>query len=149
MHGVLRAGGSVEAQEEPYRIKMVSNGAPGPEAPLNHDDFLYALGASVGDGGVNRPADVAMLKARLRELGYDWLPAGDVMDTTTIAAIRLFQSIVAGRESVVGDGRIDVPAPSSTSAYVWLQAENAPRWTRLDAGSRSRARTVHERLRGL
>lgn len=133
MQGVLRQGGTIEAQDAPYRVKLVSAGT---DEPLNSDDYAYSLGASVGRGGVNRPEDVLVVKARLRELGYSWVSEGDRMDQDTIGAIRLFQSAIHGQETVDGDARIDVPAPTATSLYRWLQADNAPRWSQLGAGSR-------------
>jgi 3D (Asp-Asp-Asp) domain-containing protein len=41
------------------------------------------------------------------------------------------QSILAGRNRVRGDGRVDVPG----ATYTWLQASNAPRWQMMPAGS--------------
>lgn len=99
----------------------LGSGAP---APLT-------LGASVGDGGRNVGADVRALKDQLISLGYNWLTSNATMDAATMRTIRLFQSIIAGRNSVSGDGRIDVPG----TTYGWLRAANAPRWQLMPAGS--------------
>lgn len=83
------------------------------------------LRGSVGLGGVNHAQDVRAIKQRLHTLGYTWVdPASGTIDTGTVAAIRLFQSIISGRSTVAGDGRIDVGA----FTHQWLQAANAPRW---------------------
>ncbi len=92
----------------------------------------FNISSSVGRRGMNRPADVKAVKARLQELGYDW--AGDPNDGQlkdgTIFAIRLFQSIIYGASSTNNaDGRVDV----NGFTLSWLQAENAPRWVAMPA----------------
>jgi N-acetylmuramoyl-L-alanine amidase len=91
----------------------------------------FTLSASVGDGGRNVAADVRALKEHLISLGYNWLVLNSTMDAATMRMIRLFQSIIAGRNSVSGDGRVDVPG----TTYGWLRAANAPRWQLMPAGS--------------
>lgn len=103
--------------------------APDPAIPAGAIELRLA--GSVGRGGSNRSEDVIAVKQRLVDLGYDWLTADADVDAETIATIRLFQSIVAGRHSVGGDGRIDV----DRSTHRWLRARNAPRWTRQPVGS--------------
>jgi len=84
-----------------------------------------SLQGSVGNGGVNHAQNVKAIKQRLHTLGYDWVdPAKSTVDTGTMAAIRLFQSIISGRSTVAGDGRVDVGG----FTHQWLQASNAPRW---------------------
>ncbi|MEH1872859.1 glucosaminidase domain-containing protein [Nostoc sp.] len=87
---------------------------------------LIKLGGSVGIGGVNKADDVKAIKARLYELGYTWV--GDFnsadRDRGLFDAIKLFQSIIAGRSTLNGDGRVDVGG----TTHRWLQAANAPRW---------------------
>ncbi|TAH52266.1 MAG: hypothetical protein EYC68_08170 [Chloroflexota bacterium] len=92
---------------------------------------VFELSASVGRSGVNHPTDILALKERLHELGFDWLALNESMDADTIQTIKLFQSIINGRQSVQGDGRVDVPGPS----YAWLRASNAPHWQVMPAGS--------------
>lgn len=82
------------------------------------------LSGSVGKGGVNKKDDVLAVKQRLRDLGYTWITTTNSVDTGTIQAIRLFQSIIAGHNTIRGDGRIDLGGPT----HQWLQAKNAPRW---------------------
>jgi len=97
-----------------------------PEAPNPSGSIVINLSGSVGIGGVNKPEDVRVVKKRLHDLGYNWV--GDrnsaSMNTGTVQAIKLFQSIIAGRSTVAGDGRVDVGGPT----HGWLQADNAPHW---------------------
>ncbi|WP_375512516.1 glucosaminidase domain-containing protein [uncultured Nostoc sp.] len=87
---------------------------------------VIKLGGSVGIGGVNKADDVKAIKARLHELGYRWVgdPNSANRDRGLFDAIKLFQSIIAGRSTVNGDGRVDVGGIT----HRWLQAANAPRW---------------------
>ncbi|NEU82110.1 glucosaminidase domain-containing protein [Nostoc sp. UIC 10630] len=87
---------------------------------------VIKLDGSVGIGGVNKAADVKAIKARLYELGYKWVgdPDSADRDRGLFDAIKLFQSIIAGRSTVNGDGRVDVGGIT----HRWLQAANAPRW---------------------
>ncbi|MEB3311870.1 MAG: glucosaminidase domain-containing protein [Snowella sp.] len=84
------------------------------------------LSGSVGQGGVNRPADKLAIKKRLHELGFTFVgnPTDPSLNTGFIQAIKLFQSIIAGRSTLAGDGRVDV----NGTTHLWLQAANAPRW---------------------
>jgi peptidoglycan hydrolase-like protein with peptidoglycan-binding domain len=83
------------------------------------------ISESVGQGGSNRPDDVRAVQQRLAELGFNFFGAIDgTVSPGFLMAIRLFQSIIAGRHSVSGDGRID---PAQTTLR-FLQASNAPRW---------------------
>ena len=87
---------------------------------------------SVGMNGANNAADVKLVKARLIELGFNWLTDDDVMGPTTIKTIRLFQAIKNGRNQVnlLGhDGRVD----PGGDTHKWLNAENAPRWMQMKA----------------
>jgi hypothetical protein len=89
---------------------------------------------SVGLGGANNSADVRAVKARLIELGFDWLTDDDVMGPTTAKAIKLFQAIKNGRNQVNiqgNDGRID----PGGDTLKWLNADNAPRWMQMPPGS--------------
>ncbi len=87
---------------------------------------VIKLGGSVGIGGVNKADDVKPIKARLHELGYKWVgdPNSADRDRGLFDAIKLFQSIIAGRSTINGDGRVDVGGIT----HRWLQAANAPRW---------------------
>jgi hypothetical protein len=88
--------------------------------------IVINLSGSVGSGGVNKEADVKAVKQRLQDLGYTWVgdPNNKTITTGTIQAIKLFQSIIAGRSTLAGDGRIDLGGPT----HRWLQAKNAPHW---------------------
>lgn len=97
------------------------------ETPNPSGKVTIKLTKSVGVGVVNKNnEEVKAVKQRLRDLGYNWVgnPNSITIDTGTVKAIKLFQSIIAGRSTVAGDGRIDVGG----FTHRWLQAENAPRW---------------------
>lgn len=96
--------------------------AHGPVDPL-------PLEGSVGENGDNHGDDVVRVRERLVALGYDWLDVGSTCDDELIAAIRLFQSITAGRRTVAGDGLIEV----NRRTHRWLRALNAPRWQLMTA----------------
>lgn len=85
---------------------------------------------SVGQGGVNAPGDVAKVRARLVELGLDWIGGATTAGPEFIKAIRLFQAIKEGLDVVSGtkiDGRVD----PNGETLKWLNAVNAPRWVRM------------------
>lgn len=80
---------------------------------------------SVGRGGVNAVEDVRAVKVRLKELGFGFFPVDGVADSGLMAAIRLFQSILSGRNTVGDvDGRIDVGGRTIR----FMNADNAPGW---------------------
>ncbi len=83
-----------------------------------------SLIGSVGRGGANNSEDVRKVKSRLHELGFNWIGSSNSVNTGTIQAIQLFQSIIVGRSNVLGDGRVD---PDGLTLD-WLRANNAPRW---------------------
>ncbi|HEX7313355.1 MAG TPA: peptidoglycan-binding domain-containing protein [Pyrinomonadaceae bacterium] len=97
---------------------------------------------SVGLGAVNNSADVKAVKARLIELGFDWLTADDIMGPTTVKAIKLFQAIKNGRNQVNlgSDGRVD----PGGDTLKWLNADNAPRWIQMPQGSAAEGFHNHE-----
>lgn len=117
---------AVKLQTEPCGAQKAAEKKPpastGKAVPL-------ALTGSVGAGGDNVKADVKRVRERLVALGFDWLEVKETSDDTFVAAIRLFQSIVGGRQTVSGDGRVD----KDGDAHKWLQASNAPRWQLLTA----------------
>lgn len=92
----------------------------------------FALTVSVGSGGENRERDVRALQQRFVDLGYDWLAVDGISGPNLQRVINLVQSIKAGRNTLSGDGRVDVPGPT----YGWLRASNAPRWQLVPEGSR-------------
>eukprot|EP00163_Fabomonas_tropica_P026973 TRINITY_DN50_c0_g1_i5.p1 TRINITY_DN50_c0_g1~~TRINITY_DN50_c0_g1_i5.p1 ORF type:complete len:627 (+),score=210.93 TRINITY_DN50_c0_g1_i5:128-2008(+) len=81
--------------------------------------FYHGVKESVGSGGVNNAADVAMVKNRLNQLGFR---AGSTSEM--ISSIKLFQTIIKGETKMAGDGRVD-PGGATDS---WLGAANAPGW---------------------
>ena len=96
------------------------------ETPQPSGAVTINLSGSVGSGGVNKAEDVKAVKKRLHDLGYTWVgdPSSASLSTGFIQGIRLFQSIIAGRSRIAGDGRVDVGAVT----HRWLQAANAPAW---------------------
>lgn len=93
----------------------------------------FSLSASVGNRGENRNEDVRALKEHLVDLGFDWLTVNETVDDALRRVINLVQSMRAGRNSLRGDGRVDVPGPT----YEWLRAANAPRWQIMPQGDRA------------
>lgn len=80
---------------------------------------------SVGHNGVNQPDDVRRVKERLATLGFHFFPDTPKVEPGVIHAIKLFQSIISGRNRVAGvDGRVDVGL--KTAECLW--AGNAPTW---------------------
>ena len=80
---------------------------------------------SVGQGAINDPDDVRAVQKRLKELGFGFFGRVDGrFSTGLVLSIRLFQSIIAGRNTIKGDGRVDVGG--RTQRY--LAANNAPQW---------------------
>jgi hypothetical protein len=107
--------------------------------------IVINLTKSVGLGIVNtKPGEVKAVKQRLRDLGYNWVgnPDSVTIDTGTVKAIKLFQSIIAGRSTVQNaDGRIDV----GEVTHRWLQAANAPRWVAMPSSDPAIGFVNHER----
>lgn len=93
------------------------------------------LSASIGKDAVNKPADVRSVKTRLNALGFNWIAADSAMGPETIRTIMLFQAIKNGF-NVVGDLRNDGKIDPNGGTHLWLQAENAPRWILMPAGSK-------------
>ena len=90
------------------------------------------LSGSVGQGGVNNAADVKAVQQRLKDLGFAWLTVDGASGPNTIRAIKLFQSIKNGKqtlEAAGSDGCVDVGGET----HKWLQAANAPQWKKLPA----------------
>ncbi|WP_346289478.1 hypothetical protein [Sphaerothrix gracilis] len=105
----------IEDQSIDFVIEVVD---PQPEAKV------ISLSGSVGRGGKNYAEDVLQVKERLAELGYVFFRPGIYVDSGMLRAIQLFQSVIAGRTTLGGDGRIDV----GQRTHQFLQAANAPKW---------------------
>jgi hypothetical protein len=80
------------------------------------------LSGTVGLNASNNPKEVRAVKRRLIELGFNWLQPDTVMGPESIKTIMLFQAIKNGLNVVTDQ---------------WLQAANAPKWTRMPAGSKA------------
>lgn len=85
--------------------------------------------ASVGAGGRNLPGDVEAVQARLFDLGFGFGGIDRDAGPATARAIRLFQSVIYGRQTLGGDGRVDV----GMMTHRWLEAGNAPKWIEMPA----------------
>ena len=85
------------------------------------------LTASVGVGVASRPADVKVVQARLRELGF---PVGQngVMDLKTAKSLRLVEAIFAGSERATDVKGVLRPG---TPFEERLFSDSAPRWTKI------------------
>ena len=90
------------------------------------------LSDSVGQGGKNHPQDILAIKNRLADLGYPVI-RDTIVNSETIAIIKLFQSIIKGETTIIGDGRIDLNGPT----LKFLQSANAPQWLEMPKGSAS------------
>jgi hypothetical protein len=115
---------------------MAGLAGPGNDVESNGEWDMpkVALQGSVGFGAQNAEPDVRAVKARLIDLGFDWLKADAAMGPETVRAIQLFQAIKNGFDRVINvknDGRID---PGGFT-HRWLEAVNAPRWVRMPPGS--------------
>lgn len=99
---------------------------PGTVASSHPGQADIRLSRSVGVGGSNEKKDVKTVIQRLRELGYTWAgsPGSDTKTRGLDSAIKLFQSITRGTETLTGDGRVDV----GNFTHKWLGAANAPMW---------------------
>jgi hypothetical protein len=109
---------SLGTQSEEIEIKA--------SIPAASGAATISLTGSVGAGGINKPAEKIAVKQRLHSLGFTFVgdPNSSALNTGFIHAIKLFQSIIAGRSNLGGDGRVDVGG----ATHLWLQAANAPRW---------------------
>ncbi|MBC7898743.1 MAG: N-acetylmuramoyl-L-alanine amidase, partial [Saprospiraceae bacterium] len=110
--------------------------APGDFQSLDYEalggDPVFDIKLPVSKTSTNGD-DIHSVKKRLIELGFDWITLDKKMDTATVDAIKLFQTIVSGKNSISGDGKIDV----GKTTHSWLQAVNAPRWQTMPAGSQT------------
>ncbi len=109
--------GTVPAEAGPRRM--------GAAVPQPMGAVAASIGESVGHAGVNRAEDVVLVKEMLNALGFGFFAISGRVDPGLISAIRLFQSIISGKNRVGGiDGRIDVGGVTWQS----LENANAPRW---------------------
>ncbi len=143
--GLRRIRFSVDSESVDISIKAVTpiNAKDDEDTAHPSGSIVINLSGSVGSGGVNKEADAKAVKKRLHELGYTWVgdPNNRTITTGTIQAIKLFQSIIAGRSTRAGDGRIDIGGPT----HIWLQAANAPVWQTMPASDSSVSFVNHEK----
>lgn len=109
---------------------------PLPAQPLS-------LTGSVGLNGRNKPADVLAVTGRLADLGYK-VKKGNKLSSELVAAINLFQSIIAGRVQISGDGVIDIGQKS----HQFLNADNAPAWQEMPKGSKEEGYINYDETQG-
>ncbi|MCW6052071.1 hypothetical protein K4039_18720 [Lyngbya sp. CCAP 1446/10] len=101
------------------------------------------LNGSVGQGGKNQSHDVLAVKNRLADLGFI-VTRDSIVNSEIIDIIKLFQSIIKGETTIVGDGRIDLNGPT----LKFLQAANAPQWLEMPKGSASEGFINHDERQG-
>ncbi len=106
------------------------------------------LTSSVGKGCKNEAADVAVVRQRLRDLGYDWVAstgAGD--EAGLVRTIELFQAICAGKTKFESGGAVNGKVTKGGSTHKWLAAKNAPGWLKI-YGSHGKgwSTTVHPHI---
>jgi len=120
---ITSSGHTIEIKVNVKKSVSLPSSVAGTGASSHPDIKLYS---SVGVGGLNKKEDIKAVIQRLHKLGYTWAgsPGSDKRTTGLDNAIKLFQSIIAGFETVRGDGRIDVDG----FTHKWLQAANAPMW---------------------
>ena len=102
-----------------------------------------SLTGSVGLNGRNNPADVLAVTGRLADLGYK-VKKGNKLSSELVAVINLFQSIIAGRVQVSGDGVIDIGQKS----HQFLNAVNAPAWQEMPKGSKEEGYINYDETQG-
>ncbi len=92
--------------------------------PIVAQGVSIPLSGSVGQGGANNPEDVAMVKRRLKELGFN-VSSGTTITNEDSRSIKLFQSIIKPSAGILlGDGRID----KNLDTHQYLGSANAPHW---------------------
>jgi hypothetical protein len=139
--GGSAASGTPSVGNESAAFYNALGGRPGGLELVSSDQQLdttrlaFLLQDSVGQGGVNDAEDVRVLQSRLASLGFDWLSIDGRMGAQTVDAIRLFQSIVNGHETIAGHAEVTGLVKVGDSSYQWLQAINSPRWQLMPVGS--------------
>ena len=116
-------------------IITLSSGVLYPSANAKVDVPIFApVGASrVTPAVPNKPEDVKAVKQRLRDLGFDWIPDTDKMDTLTIHTLKLFQAIVRDKDKVKIETGVDGIVDPNGFTHKWLKSDNAPKWMLMPA----------------
>lgn len=97
-------------------------------------DIIINLTGSVGAGGVNSPANVLVIKNRLADLGFQ-VSRDSVVNSATIKAIKLFQAIINGKDTLDVDGNVDGRVDVNGKTHRALEKSATPRWQEMPAGS--------------
>lgn len=90
------------------------------------------LSGSVGANAKNDPSDVARVRDRLVELGYERVAhCSKGSDPDMVLTVKLIQSMVKGSGKIdKGDGKISLHGET----HRWLAAQNAPKWVKVWGG---------------
>lgn len=96
--------------------------------------ITIALTGSVGTGGVNNSVDILAIKNRLADLGFK-VSRNSVIDSETTKAIKLFQAIINGKDTLDVGGNIDGRVDVNGKTHKALEKSTAPRWQEMPSGS--------------
>lgn len=96
--------------------------------------ITISLTGSVGAGGVNNPADVLAIKNRLADLGFK-VSRDSVINSETTKAIKLFQAIINGEDTLDVGGNVDGRVDVNGKTHKALEKSTAPRWQEMPSGS--------------
>ncbi|MGH8607748.1 MAG: hypothetical protein ACREX9_10090 [Gammaproteobacteria bacterium] len=103
-----------------------------------------SVGSGIAKSGTphNQPSDVAKVRDRLVQLGYEWVSGFTLgIEAEFIGTIKLFQSICKGSPKANnGDGRIDLHG----NTHRWLAAGNAPGWVKIHMQSGIGWKSTHD-----
>ena len=92
------------------------------------------LTGSVGAGGRNNAVDVQAIKNRLADLGFK-VSRDSVINSETTQAIKLFQAIINGKDTLDVDGNVDGRVDINGKTHKALEKSTAPRWQEMPSGS--------------
>lgn len=96
--------------------------------------ITITLTGSVGAGGRNNAADVLAIKNRLADLGFK-VSRDSVINSETTKAIKLFQAIINGKDTLDVGGNVDGRVDVNGKTHKALEKSTAPRWQEMPSGS--------------
>jgi peptidoglycan hydrolase-like protein with peptidoglycan-binding domain len=96
--------------------------------------ITITLTGSVGAGGINNAADVLAIKNRLADLGFK-VSRDSVINSETTQAIKLFQAIINGKDTLDVGGNVDGKVDVNGKTHKALEKSTAPRWQEMPSGS--------------
>jgi peptidoglycan hydrolase-like protein with peptidoglycan-binding domain len=96
--------------------------------------ITITLTGSVGAGGRNNAVDVLAIKNRLADLGFK-LSRDSAINSETTQAIKLFQAIINGKDTLEVGGNVDGKVDVNGKTHKALEKSTAPRWQEMPSGS--------------